>query len=212
MRTSLEHTNSGKGPGDESKLFHVSSPKLCHQSHPVDEISHIVVVTVGIAAVITAVVTVPITWLCEPEKVSAYPLSPGLDVVEQVLPALVDALDLVTDLALPGLVAGRDELLSELLQVSLVLTEQVDLLHAVLQRQGEGNKFSIIYLWSFRLCPVWHTLDSAKLCSLLRNIYKKERDSWITDTWSKEYFSGVLCWWPSNKLTQYYTEVFGEEK
>lgn len=66
--------------------------------------------------------------------------------VEQVLPALVDALDLVTDLALPGLVAGRDELLSELLQVRLVLTEQVDLLHAVLQRQGEGNKFSIIYL------------------------------------------------------------------
>lgn len=61
MRTSLEHANTGKGPGDESKLFHVSSPKLCHQSHPVDEISHIVVVTVGIAAVITAVGTVPIT-------------------------------------------------------------------------------------------------------------------------------------------------------
>lgn len=57
--------------------------------------------------------------------------------VEQVLPALVDALDLVVDLALLGLVAGGDELLSQLLQVSLVLTEQVDLLHAVLQRQSE---------------------------------------------------------------------------
>lgn len=57
-----------------------------------------------------------------------------------MLPALVDALDLVTDLALLGLVGGRDELLSQLLQVSLVLTEQVDLLHAVLHRQVKGKK------------------------------------------------------------------------
>lgn len=64
-----------------------------------------------------------------------------------MLPALVDALDLVTDLAPLGLVGGRDELLSQLLQVSLVLTEQVDLLHAVLHRQVKGQKrykFSII--------------------------------------------------------------------
>lgn len=59
--------------------------------------------------------------------------------VEQVLPALVDALDLVIDLALLGLVGGRDELLSQLLQVSFVLTEQVDLLHTVLHRQ-EGRE------------------------------------------------------------------------
>lgn len=79
--------------------------------------------------------------MCVCVCVGAYPLGllPGLDMVEQVLPALVDALDLVIDLILLGLVAGRDELLSQLLQVSLVLTEQVDLLHAVLHRQGKEN-------------------------------------------------------------------------
>lgn len=76
--------------------------------------------------------------------------------VEQVLPALVDALDLVTDLALLGLVAGCDELLSKLLQVSLVLTEQVDLLHAVLHRQGkETNSTSFTSeVLDFVLCDI----------------------------------------------------------
>lgn len=67
-------------------------------------------------------------------------LSPGLNVVEQVLPALVDAPDLVVDLALLGLVGGCDELLSQLLQVSLVLTEQVDLLHTVLPMRERERK------------------------------------------------------------------------
>lgn len=55
--------------------------------------------------------------------------------VKQVLPAVVDVLQLVVDLRLFGLVAGSDELLAQLLQVGLVLTEQVDLFHAVLQKK-----------------------------------------------------------------------------
>lgn len=66
-------------------------------------------------------------------------LLPGLDVVEQVLPAITDVLDLFIDLILLGLIAGADELLSQLLQMSLVLTEQVYFLHAVLQGEDEGN-------------------------------------------------------------------------
>lgn len=62
---------------------------------------------------------------------------PGLDVVKQVLPAVVDVLQLVIDLRLFGLVAGRDELLSELLQMGLVLAEQVDLFHTVLRKKHE---------------------------------------------------------------------------
>lgn len=60
---------------------------------------------------------------------------PGLDVVEQVLPAVVDVLQLVIDLCLFRLVTGRDELLSELLQVGFILAEQVDLFHTVLKKK-----------------------------------------------------------------------------
>lgn len=56
-----------------------------------------------------------------------------------MLPAVVDVLQLVVDLRLLGLVAGCNELLSELLQVSFVLAEQVDLFHAILMR-GTHNK------------------------------------------------------------------------
>lgn len=69
-----------------------------------------------------------------------YHVLPGLDVVEQVLPAVVDVLQLVVDLRLFGLVAGRDELLSQLLQMGLVLAEQVDLLHAVLKKQHQRER------------------------------------------------------------------------
>ena len=62
--------------------------------------------------------------------------SPGLDVVEEVLPALVDLLQRASDLGLLGLVAGQQQLLAQLLQVALVLAEQVDFLHAVLWRHG----------------------------------------------------------------------------
>lgn len=55
--------------------------------------------------------------------------------VEQVLPAVVDVLQLVIDLCLFCLVAGRDELLSELLQMGFILTEQVDLFHTVLKKK-----------------------------------------------------------------------------
>lgn len=57
---------------------------------------------------------------------------PGIDVVEQVLPAVADVLQRVVDLCFFSLVAGCHELLSELLQVGFILTEQVHLLHAVL--------------------------------------------------------------------------------
>lgn len=89
--------------------------------------------------------------------------------VEQVLPAFVDALDLVIDLALLGLVAGRDELLSQLLQVSLVLTEQVDLLHAVLHRQGDGKDANSASL-DFLDGVLW---IQQKPRSPLWNVYKK---------------------------------------
>lgn len=67
--------------------------------------------------------------------------------VKQVLPAVVDVLQLVVDLRLFGLVAGSDELLAQLLQVGLVLTEQVDLFHAVLQKkQSNLRVLSRFYL------------------------------------------------------------------
>lgn len=62
--------------------------------------------------------------------------SPGFDVVEEVVPALVDLQQRAADLRLLGGVTGQQELLAELLQVALVLTEQVDFLHAVLRRGG----------------------------------------------------------------------------
>lgn len=49
-----------------------------------------------------------------------------------MLPAVVDVLDLVIDFCLFGLVASSDELFSELFQMCLILTKEVDLLHAVL--------------------------------------------------------------------------------
>lgn len=59
-------------------------------------------------------------------------VSPGLNVVEQMLPAVVDILQLVVDFRLLRLVAGCDELFSELLQMGFILTEEVDLFHTVL--------------------------------------------------------------------------------
>lgn len=59
-------------------------------------------------------------------------VSPGLDVVEQMLPAVVDVLQLVVDFRLLRLVAGCDELFSELLQMRFILTEEIDLFHTVL--------------------------------------------------------------------------------
>lgn len=58
--------------------------------------------------------------------------SPGFDVMKEIVPALVDLQQRATDLGLLGLVAGQHQLLTQLLQVALVLTEQVDFLHAVL--------------------------------------------------------------------------------
>lgn len=72
---------------------------------------------------------------------------PGLDVVKQVLPAVVDVLQLVIDLRLFGLVAGRDELLSQLLQMGLVLAEQVDLFHTVLMKKKHGRANRINTKW-----------------------------------------------------------------
>lgn len=65
--------------------------------------------------------------------------SPGLDVVEQMLPAVVDVLQLVVDLSLFRLVAGRDELFSELLQMGFILAEQVDLFHTVLMEKPQRD-------------------------------------------------------------------------
>lgn len=69
---------------------------------------------------------------------------PGSDVVKEVVPPLIDLLQRPTDLGLLGLVAGQQQLLPQLLQVALVLTEQVHFLHAVLvkgQRQvKDGTK------------------------------------------------------------------------
>lgn len=65
--------------------------------------------------------------------------SPGLDVVEEVVPALVDLLQRAMDLALFGLIAGQQQLLSQLLKVALVLAEQIDFLHAILRvRRGSS--------------------------------------------------------------------------
>lgn len=58
-----------------------------------------------------------------------------------MLPAVVDVLQLLVDLRLFRLVAGCNELFSELLQMGFILTEQVDLFHAVLmekQNKEEG--------------------------------------------------------------------------
>lgn len=56
-----------------------------------------------------------------------------------MLPAVVDVLQLVVDFCLFRLVAGCNELFSELLQMSLIVTEQVDLFHAVLMEKP--NKY-----------------------------------------------------------------------
>lgn len=61
-----------------------------------------------------------------------FKVSPGLNVIKQMLPAVVDVLYLVIDFCLFGLVASIDELFSQLFQMCLILTEEVDLLHAVL--------------------------------------------------------------------------------
>lgn len=66
---------------------------------------------------------------------------PGLYVIKQVLPAVVDVLQLVVDLGLLGLVASGDELLSKQLQVGFILTEEVDLLHTVLGVTQNGNEY-----------------------------------------------------------------------
>jgi len=63
-------------------------------------------------------------------------LLPGLDVVKQVLPALVDGAQLGVDLRLLRPV-GRDQLLPQLLQVGFTLTEGAHLLHAVLMEEKE---------------------------------------------------------------------------
>lgn len=52
-----------------------------------------------------------------------------------MLPAVVDVLQFVVDLRLFRLVAGCDELFSELLQMGFILAEQVDLFHAVLMEE-----------------------------------------------------------------------------
>lgn len=87
---------------------------------------------------LTVLLAAQLTW---PKQTPSSPTSssPGLDVVEQMLPAVVDVRQLVVDLRLFGLVAGRDELFSELLQVGFVLTEQVDLFHTVLQRENHSE-------------------------------------------------------------------------
>lgn len=76
-----------------------------------------------------------------PPVTSCSRLLPGLYVVEQVLPAVGDVLQLVVDLRLFRLVAGSDELLSKLLQMCFILTEQVDLLHAILFEGQERDKY-----------------------------------------------------------------------
>lgn len=65
-------------------------------------------------------------------------LSPGFDVVEEVVPALVDLQERPVDLGLLGLVTGQQQLLAQLLQVALILTEQVDFLHAILWKNVDN--------------------------------------------------------------------------
>lgn len=65
---------------------------------------------------------------------------PGFNMVEEVVPALVELLQRAPDLRLLGLVAGQQQLLAKLLQVALVLAEQVDFLHAVLRRAKRRRK------------------------------------------------------------------------
>lgn len=66
--------------------------------------------------------------------------SPGFDVVEEVVPALADLQQRAADLRLLGSVAGQQKLLAQLLQVALILTEQVDFLHAVLQAERQQSE------------------------------------------------------------------------
>ncbi len=58
---------------------------------------------------------------------------PGLDVIKQMLPAVTDVLDLVIDFCFFGLIASSDELFSQLFQMGLILTKEVDLLHTILK-------------------------------------------------------------------------------
>ena len=84
--------------------------------------------------------------------------SPGLDVIEEVLPAGVDVAERPVDLRLLGLITGRQELLAQLLKVALIVTEEVDLLHAILHRErwrglrkGETGRWSrtvSVWFWS----------------------------------------------------------------
>lgn len=65
---------------------------------------------------------------------------PGLYMIEQMLPSVINVLDLFIDFVLFGLVAGSDELFSKLFQMGFILTKEVDLLHAVLQWVCEREK------------------------------------------------------------------------
>lgn len=53
--------------------------------------------------------------------------------IEKMLPAVINVLDLFVNFRLFGFVASGDELFSKLFQMRLILTKEVDLLHAVLQ-------------------------------------------------------------------------------
>lgn len=64
--------------------------------------------------------------------------SPGFNLVEKVVPPLVDLLQRAVDLRPLGLVAGQQQLLTQLLQVAFILTEQVDFLHAVLWKHDNS--------------------------------------------------------------------------
>lgn len=79
-----------------------------------------------------------------------------------MLPAVVDVLQLVVDLRLLGLVAGGDELFSELLQVGFILTEEVDLLHAVLV-EAEGTSASVIQIIQIYNQPVTNIRHTERL-------------------------------------------------
>lgn len=82
------------------------------------------------------------TSIPPPHPLSSFSSLPGLNLVEEVVPALVELLQGAADLSLLGLVAGQQQLLAQLLQVALVLAEQVDFLHAVLRerKQKRSNK------------------------------------------------------------------------
>lgn len=72
------------------------------------------------------------------------------------MPALVELLQRAPDLRLLGLVAGQQQLLTQLLQVALVLAEQVDFLHAVLRRgKREGVNDACRRRKTLYLGPRW---------------------------------------------------------